>query len=104
MVLVGLTQALNFLYEFLILIALHGNGKREATHDESRRDIVVLCYSLQVGHFESVCRLSKDIGEILCHESIDPLHVIETQDPVVRWLLRSTGGLVKVFCISKASQ
>ena len=33
MVLVRLTEALDLLYEFLILIALHGNGKREATHN-----------------------------------------------------------------------
>lgn len=63
---------------------------------------MILCYGLQVRNLESVRGLSKDIGEVLCYESIDALHGAETQDPVVGWLLRRTGGLVEVFCISKA--
>jgi hypothetical protein len=96
----ALVQLLDPFDDLSVLLALHRDRNRHATHDEGRTETVVLCDRLEVGHLEAACWLLEDISKILGEETVETFEGAEAEDPVVGKLGRSTTGLSKVIRIS----
>ena len=87
--------------DLLVVLALYGDSDSEAAHNEGSVDIVVLRDGLQVGHLQCARRLVQYLGEVLCHEPVQPLQRAEPQDPVVRGLRRGPPGLAEVLRVAE---